>query len=66
MSISKTEFDPESINDGRQLKSISLYNFCIWSWCAVEISSLPQKKTPNQRNLVKHNHNANQKKPRQK
>lgn len=44
MSISKTEFDPESINDSRWLKSISLYNFYVWSWCAVEIST-PRKKS---------------------
>lgn len=65
MSISKTEFEPESINDSRRLKSISLYNFYIWSWCAVEIST-PPKKIPNKRNLVKHNYNADQKKRRQK
>lgn len=45
MSISKTEFDPESINDSRWLKSISLYNFYVWSWCAVEISTPPKKKS---------------------
>lgn len=39
-----TEFEPESINDSRWLKSISLYNFYVWSWCAVEIST--PKKNP--------------------